>query len=327
LTFYAHLQDPPDAAAIAALRAQLATGIELTVGPGLPRPARYSVLADGRPTHERLLASPDLTTLIIPWAGLPNATRTLMLDYPGIAVHNLHYNARATAEMAVTLLLAAAKFVVPIDRALRRGDWSVRYAGDRSIEVAGKRALILGYGAIGRRVAAACRGLGMEVAVIRRNPSHESSASEGIECFPEAALHARLPLADALIICLPLTPATGGLIGARELELLPPEAILVNVGRGAVVDEEALFSALSSGRLFAAGLDVWYRYPENEAARTATWPSRFPFWELDHVVLSPHRAGDNAETESGRMAALARLINLAARGQALPDRVDVRAGY
>jgi phosphoglycerate dehydrogenase-like enzyme len=323
----AHLQDPPDPAALALLRAGLDPGVELTLGPELPDPARFAVLVDGRPTRERLLASSALTTLIIPWAGLPQGTRALMLNHQQIAVHNLHYNAAATAEMAITLMLAAAKFVVPIDAALRRGDWSVRYGGDRSIEVAGKRALVLGYGAIGRRVAAACLGLGMSVAVIRRRASDAGGRKEGLEFFAPSRLHAQLSLADVVLVCLPLTPETRGLMGAHELGLLHPRAIIVNVGRGPVLDEASLYHALQSGRLYAAGLDVWYRYPENEAARSSTRPSQFPFWELENVTLSPHRAGDNSESEPRRMSCLAGLLNAAARGEPLPDRVDVEAGY
>ena len=322
-----HIEDPPENDVLERLRRLLISDVELTLGPRLPHPARYQVLVDGRPSAERLEASSELTTLIIPWAGLPQKTRELMLAHPHIAVHNLHYNARATAEMAVTLMLSAAKFVVPIDRALRRGDWSVRYGGDRSIELSGKRALILGYGAIGRRVAAACCGLGMEVAAIRRNPVTSSHPGESAEVHPPSSLPAQLRIADVLIVTLPLTPETEGLIGAEQLALLGERAILVNVGRGPIVDEEALFRALQSGRLYAAGLDVWYRYPRDETARKNTPPSKFPFWDLENVVLSPHRAGDNSETESHRMACLAALLNGKARGDELPDSIDVRAGY
>jgi phosphoglycerate dehydrogenase-like enzyme len=111
------------------------------------------------------------------------------------------------------------------------------------------------------------------------------------------------------------------------LARLPRGAILVNVARGDVVDEEALYDALASGHLGGAGLDVWYRYPESEEARAATLPARRPFHELENVVLSPHRAGHGRGTEAARAAHLARLLAAAAGGEAIPHRVDLDRGY
>lgn len=321
-----HLLRPPDTEGLDHLQAHLEPGVLLTLGPGLPAPADYHVLVAGRPRREHLVASPHLHTLIIPWAGLPETTRELLLDgFSHIAVYNLHHNAVAVAEMALALLLAATKYVVPMDRALRAHDWTPRYQPTPAILLAGKTALILGFGAVGRHVARMCRALGMKVVAIRRNATEPPDTPD--EIHPPEALQRLLPRANALLICLPLTPATSGLIGADELALLPPGAVLVNVGRGPIVEEAALYRALCAGTLHAAGLDVWYNYPPHEAARAYTPPSAFPFHELDNVVLSPHRAGGTAETNVRRMAHLARLLNAAARGETLPNRVDLQAGY
>lgn len=99
------------------------------------------------------------------------------------------------------------------------------------------------------------------------------------------------------------------------------------MGRGAIVDEAALYEALRSGQLAAAGLDVWYNYPRDEAAQTNTPPSQFPFHELDNVVMSPHRGGDEAGIDTLRMQNLAELLNAAALGDEMSNRVDVSAGY
>jgi phosphoglycerate dehydrogenase-like enzyme len=95
------------------------------------------------------------------------------------------------------------------------------------------------------------------------------------------------------------------------------------------VDEEALYSALHSGSLLGAGLDVWYTYPRDESERSKTPPSAYPFHTLNNVVMSPHRAGSgrSEEVELRRMAHLARLINAAAKGEELPNRVDIHVGY
>jgi len=320
-----HLIEALDQDLAAEFAAALDPAIRLTAGDEVPVDCR--ILVTGRATPEILARCPELAAVVIPWAGVPRKTRDLLLAHPRVSVHNLHHNAAATAEMAVALLLAAAKSIVPLDRALRVGDWRPRYEGQHSIELRGRTALLLGFGAIGERVAKACVALEMQVLATRRRATAPGALGDGIAVYPPASLHELLPRAQALIVCLPLTPETAGLIGARELALLPAEAILVNIGRGPIVDEAALYDALASRRLRAAGLDVWYRYPENEAARAGTMPAHLPFHELDNVVLSPHRAGDNVETESHRLAALAVLLNVAARGAPLPNRVDLERGY
>jgi phosphoglycerate dehydrogenase-like enzyme len=140
-------------------------------------------------------------------------------------------------------------------------------------------------------------------------------------------LHAHLPRAGALIICLPATPATDGLIGQAELDLLPPNALLVNIGRGPIVDEGALYRALRDRKLFAAGLDVWWRYPQDVDGRAHTPPANYPFHELDNVVMTPHKGGDALEVDQLRMQHLARLLNAAAAGQPIPNRVSLERGY
>jgi phosphoglycerate dehydrogenase-like enzyme len=151
--------------------------------------------------------------------------------------------------------------------------------------------------------------------------------ADGTEVHPARALRDLLPGADALIICLPHTPETDGLLGRAELALLPSHSILVNIGRGRIVDEAALYEALRDGRLRAAGLDVWYSYPPDEATRADWPPSAYPFGELDNVIMSPHRGGAADEAPRLRMAALAEMLNAAAAGRPMGNRVDLAAGY
>ncbi len=322
-----HVLRSPDPAPLAHLRANLHPDIHLTFGSDLPSPADYDIFVAGRPAREHLAASPNLKVLVIPWAGLPPETRDLLRDFPHVAVHNLHHNAATAAEMVVTLMLAAAKFIVPADRAFRTHDWTLRYRRPSpNVLMEDKMVLILGYGAIGRRVARACRGLGMNVIGIqRRVPASTDDITD--EIYPADTLHDLLPRADVLAVCLPHTPETTGFIGVEELALLPADAVLVNVGRGPIVDEAALYHALRERTLYAAGLDVWYNYPGDTAARSHTPPSTYPFHELDNVVMSPHRAGGSKETEVQRMNYLAALLNTAARREEMPNRVDLQAGY
>lgn len=307
----------------------LAPDVDLTMGEQPPEPPDYRILIAGRPTEALLDASAELETLLIPYAGLPKQTGELLRDRPHLRVHNIHHNAAAAAELAMALLLAAAKSVVPLDRSLRAGDWSPRYEPNQSVLLGGGRALILGYGAIGTKIARACLGLGMQVTAIRRRPLQESELPEDVQVLGPDQLHEALKRSDALIGALPLTPKTENLIGEEELRLLPPNAVVVNVGRGPVINQRALFESLQSGSVRAAGLDVWYNYPSDVESRTHTPPSDFPFSDLDNVVLSPHRGGALGvdASERLRVEALAATLNCAVRGEPLPHPVDVAEGY
>jgi phosphoglycerate dehydrogenase-like enzyme len=321
-----HLLHPPQPEALAFLQAALNPAISLVFGE-IQEPADFDILVAGRPARADLLASPNLRILVIPFAGLPPPTRTLMLDFQAIAVHNLHHNASATAETALALLLAAAKFLLPFDRDLRRHDWSRRYQPNPSLLLEGKTALILGFGAIGQRLGRFCHALGMTVIGVRRHPDQIPSLDYPAEIHTLRDLPALLPRAQVLLIALPATPHTDGILGKTALEALHPGAVIVNVGRAAVIDQAALYHALQTGRLRAAGLDVWVHYPATSEDQQHTPPADYPFHELDNVVLSPHRGGLVEEIETLRMQALADLLNAAAENRPLPGKVDILAGY
>ena len=310
------------------LQSMLNKQVKLTAGLTLPQPSDFEVLIAGRPTAEQLTASQELHTLIIPFAGLPEQTRLLCLQNPGIRVFNLHHNALITAELALALLFSAAKFVVQHDQQLRRNDWTLRYREPpSSILLSGKTVLLVGYGHIGRHLAAMCTALGMQVTVIRRSlPAYQAEPS-GIKFVDRKHILKWLKKTDVLMIACPLTDETRGMIAETELRSMPTGGILVNVGRGAVVDQQSLYRALIDGHLAAAGLDVWYNYPESQADRSHTAPADFPFNELDQVIMSPHRGGLTRETEMLRMTHLADLLNRLAAGAELPPAVNVSLGY
>ncbi|QXP85464.1 2-hydroxyacid dehydrogenase [Methylococcus sp. Mc7] len=319
-----HLNHETGPEHLADLQSRLDPGIRLSTGE-CRSTADFDILVSGEPTAGELEGSPRLRAVIVPWVGVPLATLDLMREFPQIALHNLPYNIGPTAEMAVALLLAAAKRIVPYDQRFRQGYWSEEPSSKApgSVMLDGGLALILGYGRIGRRIAAACRGLGMRVAGVRRSPGPAA------EEYAIADLPGLLPHAAALVVCLPHTHETDGLIGWRELELLPANAVLVNVARGGIVEEAALYRTLKARRIYAAGIDVWYRYPSATERKQGLPhpPSAFPFHELDNVVMSPHRAGWSKEKEPARIGELANMLNAAARGEPMPYRVDPQRGY
>jgi phosphoglycerate dehydrogenase-like enzyme len=322
-TLSAHLIYEFDSDWQSRFRSSLNPEIKLTIGQELPESPDYKILIGGRPTAEHFRASPECKTLIIPFAGVPAKTGELMRKLPHIAVHNLHHNAAPTAELAISLLIAAAKRIVSTDISFRKNDWRTGEASEE-ILLEGRTALILGYGAIGKRIARVCLSFGMNVVALR---SRTGEASEGdVLVAGIDQLDARLPQANVVLISLPLTKETDGLLSARRLGLLPDNAILVNTARGPVVDEKALFTALKSERL-RAGLDVWYQYPKNEAEHADCRPSKYPFGELRNVVMTPHIGGNSDRTEDLRIEHLAQLLNAAVRGEPLPNRVDIQRGY
>jgi hydroxypyruvate reductase len=191
-----------------------------------------------------------------------------------------------TADHAFMMLLAAARRAYEYDRIMRNG-WRFRIGqGDLlGVRVTGKTLGILGMGRIGRAVAQRARGFDMRVVYHARNrlPAHQEQGARYFEDF-----HAMLPECNFLSLHAPATPATDKLIDARALALLPRGAVLVNVSRGGLVDEDALLAALTSGQLFGAGLDVFRTEPHYDLR----------FSKLDNVILSPHVGSASVETRN-----------------------------
>jgi D-3-phosphoglycerate dehydrogenase len=216
---------------------------------------------------------------------IPAATRL------GVAVvHAPGSNSQAVAEHALMLMLMCAKRAVAIDRMTRAGDWGGR-RDSRNTELGGKTLGIVGIGNVGRRVAKFAGALGMRVLAHDPYVPDDEIRRRGAE--PVASLEALLPQVDVLTCHTPLTPETAHMISHRTLGLLKPGAIFVNTSRGGVQQEEALFEALTRGRLAAAGLDVW----EEEPA-----PRDTKLFNLDTVVCSSHVAG--VTREASRQASL-----------------------
>jgi phosphoglycerate dehydrogenase-like enzyme len=322
-----HYYIDPGTNALEILRANLNPGIQLSAGEELPPQPDFQVLINGTPQKEHLTASVQLDSLIIPYAGVSQSTRTLLVDFPHLKVYNLHHNAAPTAEMAIALLMAAAKFLVPIDRKFRENNWVPRYEKNPSLLLEGKTALILGFGHIGQRVGLVCQALGMQVIGVRRSQNAHMVPGLQAEVYPFDQLDQLLPRSHVLIVTLPITAHTQGLVGAGQLSRMLPGGLLVNVGRGRVVDQAALYQALTDGTLSAAGIDVWYNYPDSPEQRTSTPPSDHPFHELDNIVMSPHRGGGSRDTEKLRMQHLAELLNDLHNGNPTSNQVDINAGY
>lgn len=197
-------------------------------------------------------------------------------------------NSRAVAEHTLMLMLAAARKTVAHDQATRTGAWAVRNRFE-TVELDGKTLLLLGFGRIGRRVALLAQAFGMTVMAHDPFVSAEAMAALGVTAATELA--AALPRADYLSLHVPASP-TGAVIGATELALMKPSAILVNAARGGLIDEASIDLALREGRIGGLATDVFAAEPP---------PADHPFFSNDKVILSPHSAGLTNEC-AARMA-------------------------
>jgi phosphoglycerate dehydrogenase-like enzyme len=306
------------------LKTSLNPNIQFSTGEIQLEHQKTKVLIAGRPSIQDLESLPDLEVVVIPWSGVPEESQPVLKQFPELRIYNLHHNADSTAEMAIGLLIAAAKQIVPCDQGLRQGNWLPRYQKKDSIQLAGKNALVLGYGEIGKRIRLALEGLGVNVRIIKRSIK-DTDQKEQIYTIDK--LHDLLPATDILMLALPLTVHSENLINEKELGLLPPSAILINISRGKIVNQQALYKALKNKEIYGAGIDVWYNYPPDEASRTNTMPGDFPFHELNNIVMSPHRAGHVRETEDLRYSKLAELLNSIFADKHIPNQVDLELGY
>ena len=229
----------------------------------------------------------------------------------GCAVCNVYGHERGVTEQAFLLMMALQKGLFGLDASLRRGNWTP----ERPYlpEMNGRKLLILGLGHIGRELVRWGGFLDMNVSVLTRTPGAKSTENPGLSFLGGLnELDAHLGEADFVVVAIPATSGTIDLIGAPQFALMKPTAFVINVGRGPVINEEALYLALRERRIGGAGLDVWYQYP---AAGQERLPSRFPFQELNNVIMTPHKP--TAETMAYRWREIAANIARFAQGEEL----------
>lgn len=224
-------------------------------------------------------------------------------------------HARPLAEFCFMVLFAFHKKLLPTLRDQHRKHWERFAAG----ELTGQTLVIVGVGRIGREIARVGQGLGMRVIGVKRSPSGVDPAALHLdELYGPADLHRVLPRAQNLVLIAPHTPETERMIGAPELALLPRGAVFINIGRGALVDEDALIDALRAGHLLGAGLDVFREEP---------LPPESPLWEMENVIVYPHSAS-TSYLENGRITDLfCQNLRRYLDGEPLLNQLDTRLGF
>jgi len=209
-------------------------------------------------------------------------------------------NAASVAELALALMVALVRGFVRMDAEIRAGRWlESRFTG---IELAGRRLGILGVGNVGRRVASRARAFEMEVAAYDPLYGPQQLAEHGILGLDADQV---IGTSDLLTVHVPLSDSTRGLIGARELALMRPGAYLLNLARGAIVDEAALLAALQSGHLAGAALDVREAEPP---------PVSDALGRLPNVIQTPHIGGSTHDATRRMAEACARDVAAVLRG-------------
>jgi phosphoglycerate dehydrogenase-like enzyme len=273
-------------------------------------------------TPEMGAAATRLRLVQVPGAGLDRIDRSAIP--PGAVLAKVHGHEAGIAEYVLGAMIALARDFDRLHTSLRAGRWDSQWAPGVPPppvwpELAGRTLGILGYGGIGQAVARRARAFDMRVCAIRRNVGQSADDDlallGGMESLPEV-----LRRADYLAITLPLTPQTQGLIGLAQLGLMKSTAILVNVSRAQIVDEDALYAALAERRIAGAALDVWYRYP---AGPGPLLPARRAFHELSNVLMTPHVSGWTDGMLEVRASLIAENIRRTALGEPPENMVPV----
>ncbi|MET3655198.1 2-hydroxyacid dehydrogenase [Sporosarcina psychrophila] len=251
--------------------------------------ALWSVLADSI-NREVFEAGTKLKIVANMAVGYNNIDLEAAKEYDVIVTNTPGVLTETTADLAFALLLATARKLISAENEIRKGNWTswapMRFTG---MDVGGATLGIIGMGRIGEAVARRAKGFDMQVLYHNRNRKPDAEAEYGLE-FRE--LDTLLKEADFVIILAPFTPKTAGMIGARELDLMKNTGVLINVARGGIVDEAALYDALKNGAIWAAGLDVFEKEPI---------PLDHPLLTLPNVTVLPHIGSASIKTRLAMM--------------------------
>ena len=266
--------------------------------------------------EKHLARAGKLRWIHTPFAGVDEALYPALVESPIRLTCSRGVSAAALADHALGMVLSISRGLAV---AIREKGWSRdRFfdADPMPVELDGKVLGILGFGSIGAEVARRGRAFGMRIHAMKRNQTQNEPLVDRL--FGPAELHELLNQADYVVVTLPWTPSTDGILDERAFEAMKPTAVLVNIARGKLIREEALVRALESGRLAGAALDVFVEEP---------LPPTSLFYRHPKVVLTPHIAGLHPHYLDRSTSLF--IVNLGRylKGDSLLHEVDKRAGY
>ncbi|WP_242504267.1 2-hydroxyacid dehydrogenase [Promicromonospora panici] len=310
------------------LAARLPHGTRLSWAVGASGAGLDAALADAHVLVGSVLtpamaqAAPHLRLVQVAGAG----TDRVDLDAlrPGAVVANTFHHERSIAEYVVWAAIDLRRELHRADAALRDGRWRSS-VHDRTLPqtetLEAARIGFVGFGHIGLAAWRMLSAFGATGCAVTGSGRLDADSAGLAWAGGSADLPRLLAESDVVVVCVPLSEATRGLIGAPELALLGADGVLVNVARGPVVQEQALYEALAEGRIRGAALDVWYSYPGPDGTAR---PSAHPFETLDNVLMTPHLSGVTRQTFLGRLADVADNVTALAEGRPLERVVAPR---
>lgn len=268
------------------------------------------VVGGGIPT-ERWPAIPNLKLFQIPWTGFDFCTAETMPK--GVPVCNCFEHESAIAEFVMGGMLEMSLGLRQLDQQFRRGGWNGKSPGENTPhgELRGQTVGIIGYGHIGFEVAKRAKAFDMRVIGTRRRQQETPELLDWLDTPDQ--MGKLLGESDYVVVACDLNTETEGMIGEAELQLMKPDALIINVARGRVIVEQDLYNALKSKQIGGAVLDVWYNY--NSPGKEEVQPSEFPFAELDNVLLSAHESASSYKMWERRWQFVAENFMRAARGE------------
>jgi phosphoglycerate dehydrogenase-like enzyme len=279
------------------------------------------------------------TDVFVGWSLRPEqfvaAKKLRWIHSPAAAVHQLMYpelvrsnvvvtnstgiHGPVVAEHAIAVLLALAKRLPQALQYQAKHEWSqdqLWHEQPRPREVASSTVAVIGMGGIGREFAARAKALGMKIVAVRENPAKGLDGADAV--YSPEQIDEVLPQADYVLLCPPVTPATTGLMNAARLAKMKPDAYLINVARGPLIDEPALLDALQKRRIAGAALDVFNEEP---------LPSSSPFWLLDNILITPHTAAVTERLWERHYRLIVDNMKRFLAGEPLMNQVDKHRGY
>jgi phosphoglycerate dehydrogenase-like enzyme len=248
------------------------------------------------------------------WTGVEGILIADMLKHPAILT-----NGRGAFRWPLADWVAAAMlfFAFDLGRVIRQQEKRV-WQPFISTSLEGRSLGIIGYGSIGRAAAVRARSFGMKIAAVRRRPELLEGDPLVDHGYAPGEIKELMAVSDYLLLATPLTAQTRGLIGEAELAAMKPSAVLINAGRGPVIDEGALIRALESERIRGAALDVFEKEP---------LPVEHPFWQMPNVLVSPHTADRVEGFLAPAFECFFENLDRFLRGEPLLNVVDKLAGY
>jgi phosphoglycerate dehydrogenase-like enzyme len=288
------------------------------------------IVVGWRPTREFLDKAEKLRLFINPGVGVQHHLEPFreLVKTRDVVLVNGHGNTYFTAQHTVALLLALMNKVVPHHNWMVEGLWRRGDSHGKSKPLRYRNVGLLGYGAVNQKVHRFLSGFNVNFHICRNKwEGKEEDLPTSAKKYERSQLIEFLKEVDILIVAVPQTPHTLGMIGHEELKLLGSDGLIVNIARGPVIDEEALYKVLSKKLIAGAAIDVWYEYRPEPDDEDRKYPFHHPFHELNNIVLSPHR-GASPMDDLERWNEVIENITRYAQGRTdFLNIVDLERGY